>query len=131
MRQPLQMAVILLIDDDERLRRTLGRMLATAGHDVVEADNGNVALSLVPACQPEVVITDVFMPEKGGIEMVKELREQFPDIKILGMTGGGREPRFYSLLETFLVAGILRKPFEREALLAAVDRLLAAPQRNG
>jgi DNA-binding NtrC family response regulator len=121
------MAVILLIDDDDRLRRTLGRMLATAGHEVVEADNGKVALALFPACQPEIVITDVFMPEKGGIEMVKELREQFADVKILAMTGGGREPRFYSLLESFLVAGILRKPFERDALLEAVDRLLAAP----
>jgi CheY-like chemotaxis protein len=121
------MAVILLVDDDERLRRTLGRMLATAGHDVVEAENGNVALAILPVCQPQIVITDVFMPEKDGIETVKELREQFPDVKILGMTGGGREPRFYSLLEAFLVAGILRKPFEREALLEAVDRLLAAP----
>jgi CheY-like chemotaxis protein len=119
------MAVILLIDDDERLRRTLGRMLSTAGHEVVEAENGKVALALAPACQPELVVTDVFMPEKDGIEMVKELREQFPGIKILGMTGGGREPRFYSLLESFLVAGILRKPFERAALLDAVDRLLA------
>jgi CheY-like chemotaxis protein len=119
------MAIILLIDDDERLRRTLGRMLATAGHEVVEAENGNAGLALVPACQPQIVITDVFMPEKDGVEMVKELREQFPDVKILGMTGGGREPVFYSLLESFLVAGILRKPFEREELLEAVDRLLA------
>jgi DNA-binding NtrC family response regulator len=121
------MATILLIDDDERLRRTLGRMLATEGHEVVEAENGNAALAILSACQPQIVITDVFMPEKDGIELVKELREQFPDIKILGMTGGGREPRFYSLIETFLVAGVLRKPFEREALLDAVNRLLATP----
>lgn len=121
------MAVILLIDDDERLRRTVGRMLTIAGHEVVEAENGDAALAILPACQPEIVITDVFMPEKDGIETVKELREQFPEVKILAMTGGGREPRFYSLIESFLLAGVLRKPFEREALLEAIDRLLAPP----
>ena len=119
------MAVILLIDDDDRLRRTLGRMLATAGHEVVEAENGRAALEVLPACCPAIVITDVFMPEKDGIETAKAIRTRYPDIKILAITGGGREERFYSLIKTFAAAGVLQKPFERETLLEAVDRLLS------
>jgi DNA-binding NtrC family response regulator len=119
------MAVILLIDDDERLRRLLGRMLASAGHQVVEAENGRAALSILPACHPEIVITDVFMPEKDGIETVKEIREQFPEMKFLAMTGGGREERFYSLITTLAAADVLQKPFDTETLLGAVDRLLS------
>jgi DNA-binding NtrC family response regulator len=120
------MAVILLIDDDERLRRMLSRMLSTAGHEVIEADNGRSALAILPACNPAAVITDVFMPEKDGIETAKEIRARFPDIKILAMTGGGREERFYSLIETLAATVVLQKPFDKETLLGAVERLLSA-----
>ncbi len=118
------MATILLIDDDERLRRMLGRMLAGAGHEVVEAENGRVALAILPSCQPDLVITDVFMPEKDGIETTKEIRALSPDIKILAMTGGGRGDRFYALIETLAAAGVLQKPFDQTTLLGAVNRLL-------
>jgi DNA-binding NtrC family response regulator len=119
------MAMILLIDDDERLRRTLGRMLAAAGHQVVEAENGRAALTILPECNPELVITDVFMPEKDGIETTKEIRALAPDIKILAMTGGGRGERFYALIEAMAATGVLQKPFDQATLLSTVERLLA------
>lgn len=119
------MAVILLIDDDAPLRRTLSRMLATAGHQVIEAENGRTALTILPACPPAAVITDVFMPEKDGIETAKEIRMRFPDIKILAMTGGGRDERFYSLIRTLAATAVLQKPFDKETLLDAVERLLS------
>jgi DNA-binding NtrC family response regulator len=119
------MAVILLIDDDERLRRVVARMLASAGHQVVEAENGRLALAMVSGCHPDLVITDVFMPEKGGIETVKSIREQFPAMKFLAITGGGRGDRFYALIRNQAAASVLQKPFSQETLLDAIDRLLA------
>jgi DNA-binding NtrC family response regulator len=120
------MATILLIDDDERLRRMLGRMLTGDGHQVVEAENGRSGLAALPSCQPDLVITDVFMPQKDGIETIKEIRSLSPDVKILAMTGGGRGDRFYSLIESLAATGVLQKPFDQTTLLGAVKRLLAA-----
>jgi CheY-like chemotaxis protein len=119
------MAVILLIDDDDGLRRMVSRMLAGAGHQVIEAENGRAALAILPACNPAAVITDVFMPAKDGIETANEIRARFPEIKILAMTGGGREERFYALIETLAAVAVLQKPFGQEALLDAVGRLLS------
>jgi CheY-like chemotaxis protein len=123
--ETLEMATILLIDDDERLRRMVGRMLAGAGHQVIEAENGRAALASLPNCHPDLVITDVFMPEKDGIETTKEIRAMLPDIKILAMTGGGRGDRFYALIERLATVGVLQKPFDQTTLLDSVSRLLA------
>jgi CheY-like chemotaxis protein len=118
------MASILLIDDDDALRRTIGRMLTSAGHDVVEAGNGSSVVSLIEVAKPAVVITDVFMPEKNGIDTTKEIRAHSPDMKILAITGGGRAGRFYHLLKDMGVDGVLEKPFTKQALLEAVQQLL-------
>jgi DNA-binding NtrC family response regulator len=119
------MAIILLIDDDDGLRRIVSRMLTTAGHQVIEAENGRAALAILPSCNPAAVITDVFMPKKDGIETAKEIRAQFPEIKILAMTGGGRGEQFYSLIKTLAAVGVLQKPFNKDTLLDAVERLLS------
>jgi CheY-like chemotaxis protein len=118
------MASILLIDDDEALRRTIRRMLSTAGHDVVEAGNGASAVSLIAAAKPTLVITDVFMPEKNGIDTTKEIRTHCPAMKILAITGGGRAGRFYHLLKEMGVDVVLEKPFSKEEVLEAVGQLL-------
>jgi len=115
---------ILLIDDDDALRRTMGRMLTGAGYAVVEATNGSAALSLIEIAKPAVVITDVFMPEKNGIDTTKEIRAHCPEIKILAITGSGRAGRFYDLVKEMGANGVLEKPFTKQALLDAVQQLL-------
>ncbi|HTV90872.1 MAG TPA: response regulator [Stellaceae bacterium] len=120
------MAIILLIDDDERLRKSIGRMLVTAGHQVVEAENGRIALTVILGCNPDMVITDVFMPEKDGIETVKSIRNKFPAMRFLAITGGGRDERFYSVIRNLAAAAVLQKPFNQEMLLAAVNAALSA-----
>jgi len=120
------MAIILLIDDDERLRKSVGRMLVTAGHLVVEAENGRIALTVILGCNPDMVITDVFMPEKDGIETVKSIRNKFPAMRFLAITGGGRDERFYSVIRNLAAAAVLQKPFNQEMLLAAVNAALSA-----
>lgn len=118
------MTSILLIDDDDALRRTATRMLTTAGYEVVQAENGEAGLAKFDAVKPDLVITDVFMPEKDGIETAKQLRAQFPGVKILAITGGGREGRFYFLVRALGADSVLQKPFTKQALLDAVRQLL-------
>jgi two-component system, chemotaxis family, chemotaxis protein CheY len=121
------MAAILVIDDDRAMRQTLVRMLVAGGHSVSEAANGTDALRLLPTCAATIVITDVFMPEKDGIETVREIRSLNRDLKILAISGGGRAGRFdfLSVAKSFGANAALQKPFRAQALLDAVAALIA------
>ncbi len=122
------MASILLVDDDDAIRRLGQRLLARAGHEVREARNGNEALALYGQVAADVVILDLIMPDKEGLETIRELRRQHPGVKIVAMSGGGRGSA-EDYLQLALMMGarrILPKPFSKEELYAAVDALLAA-----
>jgi len=121
-------ARILLVDDDDAIRGMLRRMLVSAGFEVEEAANGNVALAAYGRQPSDLVITDLVMPEKDGLETITELRRLDPAVKIIVMSGGGRslEPdQLY--LESARSVGALRvlsKPFSASALLKAVSDVL-------
>jgi CheY-like chemotaxis protein len=121
-------ARILLVDDDNAIRGMLRRMLVSAGFEVEEAANGNVALAAYGRQASDLVITDLVMPEKDGLETITELRRLDPAVKIIVMSGGGRslEPgQLY--LESARSVGALRvlsKPFSASALLKAVSDVL-------
>jgi CheY-like chemotaxis protein len=121
------MASVLVIDDDQALRQVLGKILTAGGHSVVEVENGREALLRLDSCDPAIVITDVFMPEKDGIETVREIRARNSDIKILAISGGGRAGRFdfLDVAKSFGANGVLEKPFRSKVLLDAVEDLLA------
>jgi len=120
---------ILIIDDDLQIRQMLRYMLEDAGYEVREAPDGKIGISLFRKEAADVVITDIIMPEKEGIETILELKQEFPDIRIIAMSGGGRlGPRQY--LESAKNLGAqktLTKPFSKEAVLKAVQDLLAHP----
>lgn len=118
------MVKILLIDDDELLREGLSRALGSAGYEVEEAGNGLDGLRAFRARGADVVITDLVMPEREGIETIVELHRDFPTVPIIAISGGLRS----GSLDVLHVAGLLgatatiAKPFEIGELLAAVDR---------
>jgi len=120
------MARIVIIDDDTNLRTIIRQMLEGAGHQVREACDGAEAMSFISESPVDLVITDVIMPEKEGIETVIELHKKRPDVKIIVMSGGGRfGPEDY--LETAVAFGAnhtIAKPFGRNEMLKAVERLL-------
>lgn len=124
------MARILLIDDDDSLRTMLRLTLSHFGHTVVEARNGQEGLDLFPQAGADVVITDIVMPEKEGMEVLMVLRQVEPPVKIIAMSGGGRvSATDYLRLATQLgAAKALTKPFSNEALMAAINDLLPAPK---
>lgn len=120
------MSAILVIDDDASVREVVSEMLRLEGHEVIIAENGRDAVPLLSARHIDLVITDLIMPEKEGIETISEIRRSDSRIPIIAISGGGRlGPGDY--LETARYIGAdatLAKPFARQELLAAIDALL-------
>lgn len=120
------MAHILIIDDDVQIREMLRQMMEREGYEVLDAANGKVAIRIQREKPADLIITDLIMPEKEGIETIRELKQDFQDIKIIAISGGGRiGPQEYLHLAEMLGAQrTFTKPIEREALLEAVRELL-------
>jgi CheY-like chemotaxis protein len=122
------MARILLIDDDNSVRTMLRLTLTHFGHTVIEARDGREGLKLFPHANADLLITDIVMPEKEGIEVLMELRKISPPVKIIAISGGGRQnaaTNYLKLAKQLGAAKVLEKPFSNEALIAAIDELLA------
>ncbi len=117
---------ILLIDDEESMRSTLRAMLESSGYDVMEAPDGNVGLWLFKEKPADLIITDLLMPEKEGIETIIELKQNFSDVKIIAITGGGRGgiQAYLDLAKKVGADSTLAKPFEKVELLREVKDLL-------
>ena len=124
------MARILVVDDDESIRRAVRKILAHEGHEVVEANDGAAALTSYRENLPDLVIMDIYMPEMDGIEATIRLQQEFPDVKLVAMSGGGYIDKT-ELLEREAKLGALRtlsKPFTREDVLDAVVDALGSVQ---
>jgi DNA-binding response OmpR family regulator len=112
---------ILVIDDDMLLLRTMSRILAADGHDVVTASEGERAMSLFHSAQPDLVITDIVMPGQEGMETILKLRRGDNPVKIIAVSGTDAE-----MLETARLIGaddILEKPFRAQELVNRVRAL--------
>lgn len=120
------MSAILVVDDQKGIRDVLRKVLIEVGHDVVEAEDGAAALALFRVQPFNLVITDIIMPEKEGIEIIATIKRERPDTKILAMSGGGRA-RMMDFLAVARKAGAdatLEKPFRKNELLDRVAGLL-------
>jgi DNA-binding NtrC family response regulator len=117
---------VLIIEDDEFVQSMLRQTLERAGYEVATASNGRVGLELYE-CKPfDVVITDLIMPEMEGIETISKLCKDDPDVKVIAISGGGRNnPEDYLELAEKLGAQItFTKPLDRHKLVAAVNELV-------
>ncbi len=117
------MALILVIDDDPMVRTTLRQILAKGGHDVIEAVNGKQGLQLFRAHGPDLVITDIIMPEKEGIETIMEIRGDNPTAKIIAISGGGRTRNmdYLEIARTVGAESVLAKPFSIKDVIQQVN----------
>ena len=121
------MARVLLIDDEELVRLALRKILEIHEHEVVEAENGNDALNWHKSEPFDIIITDIIMPGKEGIETIMELKQEHPELPVIAISGGGPD-RHVTYLETAKFFGadhILTKPFSSEALLHCVNVCLS------
>jgi CheY-like chemotaxis protein len=120
------MASILVVDDDQSMRELLRHVLEEAQHSVFTAANGEQALRLAREAPVDLIITDILMPVRDGLEVIREMRRENPRVKIIALSGGGT----YVGLETletakdFGAVETLAKPFNIERLIQVVERVL-------
>jgi len=129
---------VLLIDDDEMVLETLAPGLSDAGFEVETAQDGEIAADRFKRISPDVVVTDIIMPNREGIETLIEFKKIAPDIPIIVMSGGGRTHKldFLDVAEKMGAAATLRKPFLPDDLANLIrsvlsDRQLSNDRQNG
>ena len=120
------MARILLIDDDDSVRRMINLSLSRLGHAVTEAGNGKEGLALLDRTAFDLIITDIVMPEMEGFEVLMALRKRQPPMKTIAISGGGRMAAvdYLQMAKTMGATTVLEKPFTNAALAAAVAETL-------
>ncbi len=122
-----RMSSILVVDDDAQVLDVMSEMLRLEGHSVTVAENGRRAVEKIQHDSFDLVITDLIMPEKEGLETIADIRKYCGDMPIIAISGGGRVgPADYLETARFIGANMtLAKPFGRQELIKAVSKLLA------
>lgn len=127
------MSRILVIDDDKFVRISIRAVLEGAGHEVSDAGDAETGLGLQRANPFDVAIVDLIMPNKEGLETIRELNRDFPALPIIAISGGGDIVRknFFQAAELFGAKLTLEKPFDGGDLLAALKNALDNTQVAG
>ena len=122
------MAKVLVIEDIEAVRNAMVAVLSTlGGHEVVSASDGKAGLDLLESCRVDLAVTDIWMPREDGIAFLRDVKQRYPSLPVIVVTGGG--PHFppmeltVAIVESHGADAVLIKPFEDEALLAAARGL--------
>lgn len=126
------MALILVVDDDIAVRDSIQSVLNLEGHEVVEAQDGREGEAAIARRVPDLVILDIFMPERDGFETLRSLRRTYPHLKILAISGTGERQldRALTFAREFGADAVLPKPFPADALRTWVRALLSAERRE-
>lgn len=118
---------ILVVDDDTAIREVMRITLNLEGYRTLTVDNGADAFRLLAEEPVQLMISDVIMPETDGVELMRDVRKRYPEVKIIGMSGGGSHitaALCLRLAGQLGASAILSKPFTREELLATVAKAL-------
>src|SRR5215204_4942321 len=124
------MSRIMVVDDNASIREAVCEMLEQAGYETTSVENGRLAAQIHRNDPVDLIITDLFMPDTDGLEVIYQFRHEFPNVKIIAVSGGGSR----GLVELLSVAKkmgaqrALMKPFSWEDLLAAVQELLTSAE---
>jgi len=125
------MAKILVIEDDLQVRTLVARMLTGAGHTVVLARDGVDGLRVFDRESADLVLTDLLMPEKEGIETIKELRKRVAKLPIIAMSGGGKNFNmvYLQVAATLGADAVIEKPFRSADIVELVEQVLSGAFR--
>lgn len=121
------MASILLIDDDPTIQLLFYQFLTELGHEVAQAEDGKVGMRLLEQHKPDLVITDILMPEMDGLEILMAIQKMNPEIPIIAISGGSRQLQIDFLRQAKLFGAryVFEKPVPLDVLRKAVDELLS------
>ncbi len=124
--EPPKPGTVLVVDDDPMVLQALVWLLADHGFEVLTATDGVQGLYLYRKHRPDVVVTDIIMPAKEGIALTRELRHEFPDAKIVAMSGGGRmgNSDYVQIARALGADAGLYKPFDDDELVATLRTVL-------
>jgi CheY-like chemotaxis protein len=124
---------ILIVDDEDQMRALLRLMLEPAGHEVLDAANGKVALHLQKTMPADLVITDIIMPEMEGIELIRNIRKVTPHVKIIAISGGGKidADLCLEIADKLGADRTLLKPFSKSDLLSVIGELFSEGDKIG
>lgn len=117
---------ILIVEDDDVAKMLLYGLLENLGYQILEASNGNEAINLYKEYKPDLVITDIIMPVKEGIETIKMLKQIDPEVKIIAISGGGpnEAEEYLKVAKTVGAIYTIEKPIDKEDLIEKVSSLL-------
>lgn len=118
------MAKIVLIDDEPLIRSVVADVLKHAGHAVALAADGKEGVALLRSCAADLVITDLVMPEMEGIELIRQLRREFPALKIVAISGAGDSDAYLKAARILGAHATLAKPFTAGGLLTVVNAVI-------
>jgi CheY-like chemotaxis protein len=117
---------VLLVDDDSKVRTVFRLMLERAGFEVVEAGDGKRGIRAFREGRIDVILCDLFMPGTDGLELIRELHQDCPGVKIIAMSGGSfnGSADMLPIAQLLGASEVLTKPFDQAAALAAINRVL-------
>jgi CheY-like chemotaxis protein len=129
-RRQLAMIRLLVVEDNDDFRFIVCEMLADLDYQVFTATNGVQALAVLESQAIDIVLTDMIMPDKEGLETVREIRRKYPTIKIAAMSGGGRvnANNYLDLAKRLGASVTFEKPFRAQELLMGLERIVS--ERN-
>lgn len=122
------MARILVIDDQESIRRVVRRALEQDGHEVFDASDGEVGMEILESQSFDVVITDIFMPGQDGIVTLRQVRKRFPKVKVIVISGGDSTGMMDLREDAELLGAVksLQKPFNAREIMDVVKSVLGS-----
>jgi DNA-binding NtrC family response regulator len=121
------MAKILIVDDEEPIRTLVSKIVSKDGHETMEAEDGVHACETYQDAEIDLIITDLVMPKKNGIEMIMELKKSRPDVRVIAISGGSGFSGQIDLLSVAQLLGaknIIKKPFTVDEIRVAVNEAL-------
>jgi len=120
------MSKVLVLEDDAKLRELLCEALEAAGYEVADEADGDAGLKAFKRSPADLVIADIFMPDKDGLDVIRELKADFSEVKIIAISGGGRlDKDTYLMVASKMGADrVMGKPFEMHDLVEAVREVL-------
>jgi DNA-binding response OmpR family regulator len=122
-------ATVCVIEDDAEVRTTLAEMLRGAGFNVVTAADGELGIEAIETSGARLAISDIVMPNREGIETIREIKQRFPAVRVIAMSGGGSRSDSVDFLELAMAMGadeVMAKPFRKAELMAKVTKQLAS-----